>query len=92
MENSNLDKQFIGQARLARLLLWRFGDSTDIEECLPAAKEIGKLDDSEISFLRECLDAEEASRNDGSLSIDIEKDTVLRLRRCADKLNRADCG
>lgn len=92
MTDSNLEKQFIGQARLSRLLLWRFGNSTNIDECFPAAKEIGKLDEDEIAFLKECLDAEEASRDNAVLSIDIDQETIMRLRSCVDKLNRADCG
>lgn len=90
MTNSNLDKQFIGQARLIRLLLWKIGDSTDIPSCLCAAKSKNMIDSNEARFLIECMDAEEASRGDGSLNLDIDKELIGRLRRCADKLNRAD--
>ena len=96
MPDVPLHRQFVGQARLVRLLLWRIGDSTDIETCLLAAKDARMITDKDEAFLRACLASEEAQREaDGAanvdgISIDIDKETILRLRRCVDKLNQAD--
>lgn len=95
-----LHRQFAGQARLVRLLLWRIGDSTNIDACLTEARASNMIDEDDEAFLRKCLAVEEALR-DGSANIDAEcvansfdfpitQETVARLRRCADKLNRAD--
>lgn len=83
-------RQFVGQARLVRLLLWKIGDSTDINHCLALARESNMIDADDEEFLRECLNMEEESRPNGADSLDVSSDTVKRLRRCADKLNRAD--
>ena len=91
MTNGNLERQFVGQARLARLLLWKVGDSTDIDVCIRAASDQGMLTDDDIAFLLESLDAEEHARDGAPVDMDVDQQTILRLRRCVDKLNRADC-
>ena len=89
---STLDRQFIGQARLARLLLWKVGDSTDIDVCLDKALEQGMIDAEDREFLDDQLAAEEASRDSQHETLsDFNSDAIARLRRCVDKLNRADC-
>ena len=105
--NISLDRQFAGQARLVRLLLWRVGDSTDVDLCIARAIEQGMIQEDDAQFLRKCMAHEEATRdgvnnanmadgangaNDvtGGEPFEIDNDTILRLRRCADKLNRAD--
>lgn len=121
-----LQRQFAGQARLVRLLLWRVGDSTDIGACLRTAVEAAMLTADDVAFLRECLDAEERQRAldgsagpsregraagpngaaeaagaanapaaavaspEGPVGLLVDEQLVARLRRCADKLNRAD--
>ena len=88
---ASLDRQFIGQARLARLLFWKVGDSTDIDACLAAALEQGMIDADDHAFLAEQLSAEETARESGEAPPNITSETIARLRRCVDKLNRADC-
>ena len=61
-----LQRQFIGQARLVRLLLWRVGDSTDIDECLRVALSSGMIAPDDEAFLRECLAYEERQRAQGA--------------------------
>ncbi|WP_165253591.1 hypothetical protein [Adlercreutzia sp. ZJ304] len=90
MAEVSLTRQFIGQARLVRLLLWRVGDSTDIDTCFSAAREASMLTEDDESFLRACLKAEECQRTDNKQLTEIDQSTIKRLRRCADKLNRAD--
>ena len=116
MAEVSLQRQFMGQAQLVRLLLWRIGDSTDIEACLGVAAEAGMLTADDIAFLRECLEVEESQRAlrdagkavgapveasgnaaaeavagcEGSATLSIDEQLIVRLRRCADKLNRAD--
>lgn len=90
MDATPLERQFAGQARLVRLLLWRIGDATDMDVCFATAKELGMIDDADERFLRTCLDAEERQRTAGTLDMEPTADTIARLRRCADKLNRAD--
>lgn len=91
-----IERQFAGQARLVRLLLWRVGDSTDIDACLAEARSSNMIGEDDEAFLRECMTAEEALRDaDGTEAVapsdlPITQETVARLRRCADKLNRAD--
>lgn len=89
-QTGSLARQFIGQARLVRLLLWRVGDATDIDACMAAARSAGMLDADDEAFLRACMQAEERLRQDGSAGFETSEETVRRLRRCADKLNRAD--
>ena len=93
MSEVSFDRQFTGQARLVRLLLWKVGDSTDIERCLDTARAHGMIDADDEAFLRTCLAAEERQRQSGAdtlVAFEADEDTVRRLRRCADKLNRAD--
>ncbi len=90
MPQASLEKQFAGQARLVRLLLWRIGDTTDIDECLQVAHDKGMLTADDESFIRDCLEAEESQREGRDLGIELDNDFLTRLRRCADKLNRAD--
>lgn len=90
MQNQNLDKQFIGQARLVRLLLWKIGDSTDIPSCLEVAKSKNMITEEDETFLIECMNEEEAARESGGINLEINQDALEHLRRCADKLNRAD--
>lgn len=93
-----VERQFAGQARLVRLLLWRIGDSTDIDACFAEARASNMIDESDEAFLRACMAYEEAVRDGGaetagtaaSSDFSITQETVARLRRCADKLNRAD--
>lgn len=91
MAEVSLHRQFAGQARLIRLLLWRIGDSTDLDACFAQASGQGMLDADDESFLREQLALEEAHRGQlEELAASIDEDVVRRLFRCADKLNRAD--
>ena len=93
MAEAPLHKQFAGQARLVRLLLWRVGDSTDVDACLQVAVDSGMIAPGDDAFLRTCLDAEETQRDGGYAdpgAFPVDQATVARLRRCADKLNRAD--
>ncbi len=85
-------KQFIGQARLVRLLLWRVGDSTDMDACLRAALDAAMITAEDEAFLRMCMDAEERARiEDAPIPAEMATDaSIAQLRRCADKLNRAD--
>lgn len=113
MAEVSLQRQFIGQARLVRLLLWRVTDSTDIDECLRVALESGMLAPDDEGFLRGCLAHEEQQRGEGGAAaatapadpetandasnaghgagaFPIDAQVIARLRRCVDKLNRAD--
>ncbi len=89
-----LHRQFAGQARLVRLLLWRIGDTTDIETCLDMAKNAHMITDDDKAFIRECLAREEEHRNlsgvNETAGIPVDEETILRLRRCVNKLNQAD--
>lgn len=90
-----IERRFAGQARLVRLLLWRVGDTTELDACFAEARAAGMIGEDDEAFLRACLATEEAQRaSDGSgapaRSMDISEETVARLQRCADRLNRAD--
>lgn len=84
------NRRFAGQAQLVRLLLWRTGDSTDMDVCLRAARNKNMISEGDETFLRECLDAEERQRAGDRTDFVADADTMTRLQRCADKLNRAD--
>ena len=90
MAAAPLHRQFAGQARLVRLLLWRVGDSTDVDACLRTARSKNMIAQDDEVFLRECLEAEELQREGETVDFAVDADTIARLRRCADKLNRAD--
>lgn len=85
-----LHRQFAGQAQLVRLLLWRVGDSTDVDACLRTARSKNMIAEDDEAFLRSCLEAEEQQREGAASDLAVDTDTIARLRRCADKLNRAD--
>ena len=86
-----MHRRFAGQARLARLLLWRIGYSTDLDACFAAARDQGMLDADDEAFLRVCLDLEEHNREDmAALEALVDENMASRLFRCTDKLNRAD--
>lgn len=90
MDTIRLERQFRGQARLIRLLLWKVGESTDIDKDLDAAVSQNMIDPVDAAFLSECLRTEERDRDAERLGMDVTGQTVARLQRCADKLNRAD--
>lgn len=91
MEEIALHRQFAGQARLVRLLLWRIGDSTDLDVCFAHARDMGMLEEDDEAFLRECMELEEQHRDDAArLEPLVDQEMVQHLFRCADKLNRAD--
>lgn len=94
MADIPLHRQFAGQARLVRLLLWRIGDTTDIEVCLDAAKSAHMITDDDVAFIRECLAREEEQRDHAGMNdtvdISVDEETIIRLRRCVNKLNQAD--
>lgn len=90
MNSANLEKRFRGQARLVRLLLWKVGETTDIDTALESALNQGMITSEDASFLSECMAAEESGRDSETLSIDVTADVIKRLQSCADKLNRAD--
>ncbi len=86
MAEISLQRQFMGQAQLVRLLLWRIGDSTDIEACLGVAgKAVGVPVEANGNAA-----AEAVAGCEGSATLSIDEQLIVRLRRCADKLNRAD--
>lgn len=91
----SLARQFAGQARLVRLLLWRVGDSTDVDACLQDALAQGMIAPDDETFLRACMATEEQQREEPGANVvpagmALDAQLIARLRRCADKLNRAD--
>lgn len=85
-----IERRFAGQARLIRLLLWKTGDSTDLNVCFDAALNAGMISADDALFLREYLAIEETQRETGEFPDELDESVILRLQRCADKLNRAD--
>lgn len=90
MDSMVLERRFRGQARLVRLLLWKIGESTDVEAALDEAVCRSMIDADDACFLKDCLNAEERDRDSCHVGITVTEDMVSRLQRCADKLNRAD--
>lgn len=91
MSATPLHRRFAGQARLVRLLLWRIGDSTDLDACFAQVRAMGMLAGGDEEFLRACMRLEEEARDDvAALESQVDQEMVTRLFRCADKLNRAD--
>ena len=52
------------------------------------------IDGDDEAFIREVLETEERQREGSSVGdvaeLPMDKETILRLRRCVDKLNQAD--
>lgn len=90
MEGTPLQRRFIGQSQLVRMLLWKIGESTDIEIGLTVAHAGRMLSDDDVIFASRCLAVEELHRVTGQFNIEITEDAVTHLQRLADKLNRAD--
>lgn len=90
MAEVSVEKRFRGSARLVTLLLWRIGESTDIEVGFAEAHDKLMINDEHEAFIRECfaIDARLEKGEDPGLPITIEM--VDELQACALRLNSAD--
>ena len=85
-----VEKRFRGSVRLVTLLLWRVGESTDVEKGFAEAHDKLMINDEHEAFIRECLalDArlEKGEEPDRPITIEL----VDELQACALRLNSAD--
>lgn len=85
-----VDKRFRGSVRLVTLLLWRIGESTDIEKGFAAAREMRMIGDEHEAFLRECFKVDERMGRGEDPGRPITIELVDELQACALRLNSAD--
>lgn len=90
MATGEVEKRFLGQARLVRLLLWKVGETTEVDACLAQALAQKMITADDAAFLQRCMQAEERAREGEAVGDRATPEAVTRLQRCADKLNRAD--
>lgn len=85
-----VEKRFRGSVRLVTLLLWRIGESTDIEKGFAAAHEMRMIGEEHEAFLRECFEVDERMGRGEDPGRPITLELVDELQACALRLNSAD--
>lgn len=85
-----VEKRFRGSVRLVTLLLWRIGESTDVEKGFAEARGKGMLSEGHERFLRECFEVDARIERGEEPGCDITLDLVDELQACALRLNSAD--
>lgn len=85
-----VDKRFRGSVRLVTLLLWRIGESTDIEKGFAEAHKCLMINDDHERFIRECLEADARMERGEDPGMPLTLDLVNELQACALRLNSAD--
>ena len=85
-----VEKRFRGSVRLVTLLLWRIGESTDVECGFAKAREMRMIDEGHERFIRECfkVDARMEKGEEPGMALTLE--VVNELQACALRLNSAD--
>ncbi len=90
MAEVSAEKRFRGSVRLVTLLLWRIGESTDVEKGFAQARDMRMINDEHEAFIRECfaldLQLEKGEEPEKPISIEL----VNELQACALRLNSAD--
>lgn len=90
MAEVSVEKRFRGSVRLVTLLLWRIGESTDIERGLAEARALRMINNQHEQFIRDCL-ALDALLERGEKPVEpLSMQLVNELQACALRLNSAD--
>lgn len=90
MGDVSTERRFSGSVRLVTLHLWRIAQSTDVDEGLRCARDLGMFDAESERFVRACLAADRRLAEGGDPGVPITDETVGELQRCAIRLNSAD--
>ncbi|MBR5260476.1 MAG: hypothetical protein IKV48_08450 [Eggerthellaceae bacterium] len=85
-----IDKRFRGSVRLVTLLLWRIGESTDVEKGFADARAMRMIDENHERFIRDCLEVDARMGRGEDPGIKLTIDVVNELQACALRLNSAD--
>lgn len=85
-----VDKRFRGSVRLVTLLLWRVGESTDIEKGFAEAHDKLMIGADHEAFIRECFAIDERLERGEDPGREITIELVNELQACALRLNSAD--
>lgn len=90
MAEVSAERQFRGSVRLMTLLLWRLGESTDVEDGFSMARELGWLKPEQEQFVRTCFALDKQLEAGEEPSQEITMDMVKELQACTLRINSAD--
>lgn len=90
MAEVSVEKRFRGSVRLVTLLLWRIGESTDIERGLAQARDMGMINEQHERFIRDCMGIDERMGRGEDPGCELTLQLVDELQACALRLNSAD--
>ena len=85
-----VEKRFRGSVRLVTLLLWRIGESTDVEHGFAAARAMRMIGEEHELFIRSCFEADARMGRGEDPGMTLTIDVVNELQACALRLNSAD--
>lgn len=92
MQNEATIRRFKGAVQLVTLHLWRVGKTTDIDECIECAKDLGMIDADSEAFIRRCITLNEKAASDPECldATQITDELIHEVQMCAIRLNSAD--
>ena len=90
MAEVSIEKRFRGSVRLVTLLLWRIGESTDVERGLAQARGMGMIAEQHERFIRDCMAADARMERGEDPGLPLTLQLVAELQACALRLNSAD--
>ncbi len=90
MAEVSVEKRFRGSVRLVTLLLWRIGESTDVDKGFAEAHDKLMINDDHEAFIRECFEIDKRMERGEDPGRPITLELVDELQACALRLNSAD--
>ena len=90
MGEVSIEQRFHGTVALAILHLRRLAKSNNTEVGLATARELLMIDEEQESFIRECLELDNAIRENPEQASAIDGERIKRLQACILSVNSAD--
>ncbi len=85
-----VEKRFRGSVRLVTLLLWRIGESTDVQKGFAEALDKKMISPDHVDFITKCMAMDAALEAGEELDEPLSMALVDELQACALRLNSAD--
>lgn len=90
MAEVSVEKRFRGSVRLVTLLLWRIGESTDVERGFAEALDKRMINEENRAFIRRCMEMDACLERGEDPGAPVSLELVDELQACALRLNSAD--
>lgn len=90
MGEVSVEKRFRGSVRLVTLLLWRIGESTDVERGFAEALDKRMISEGHRVFIRRCMEMDACLERGEEPGEPVTSELVDELQACALRLNSAD--